>query len=74
VRFQGGRPPFPPTRDGSIDVGEHRPGVKVLERWTGEGLFVLVEGLARLKAMYPERTSLRRLKLGRLVPREEALV
>jgi hypothetical protein len=47
---------------------------EVLERWTGEGLFVFVEGLARLKAMYPERTSLPRLKLGRLIPREEALV
>ena len=47
---------------------------ELLESWTSEGLFVLVEGLARLKALHPARTPLPGLRLRRLAPGEEDLV
>jgi hypothetical protein len=38
------------------------------EGWTSEGLLVLIEGLARLKQLFPERVCLPSLEIRRLAP------
>ena len=38
------------------------------EGWTSEGLLVLIEGLARLKQLFPERVCLLSLEIRRLAP------
>ena len=42
--------------------------------WTSEGLLVLIEGLARLKQLFPEQVCLPALSIRRIAPVESDLL
>ncbi|HWD09354.1 MAG TPA: helix-turn-helix transcriptional regulator [Actinomycetota bacterium] len=42
--------------------------IRSTEGWTSEGLLVLIEGLARLRQLFPERVCLPSLEIRRLAP------